>query len=194
MGTLLHYLQTLATDLVGPYGGPKVGSGFFIATANELDRLTDLNGNPLSNDQKDALKKKLEKGGFLAGVGHYYVDGMLCENEDFLTYLLRLKDGFSRYYFVHRYNQIDQTLEPFVKNYENIFLSRSILPGNYWKGMLITFLLLSVTTGRNPEGITGNSETAAQKPAESNWISINWKWGRPIFIFPRNVDPGKKMV
>ncbi len=53
---LLHYLQTLAADLLGPHGGPS--DGFQITQAS----------NPLSKD-------------FLINSGHYYVDGILCELE-----------------------------------------------------------------------------------------------------------------
>ncbi|MCK6554644.1 DUF6519 domain-containing protein [Candidatus Binatia bacterium] len=54
---LLHYLQTLAKDLIGPHGGPKGDDlGFEI--------------------------KKLDGGSknFGIGKGRYYVDGVLCEN------------------------------------------------------------------------------------------------------------------
>ena len=50
---LLHYLRTLAADLIGPHGGP--GDGFKITC-------TDL------------------KCDFVIERGHYYVDGILCEN------------------------------------------------------------------------------------------------------------------
>ena len=53
---LLHYLQTLAADLIGPHGGPLNEAGFKIT---------------LTPDHKD----------FTIGVGHYYIDGILCENE-----------------------------------------------------------------------------------------------------------------
>lgn len=52
---LLHYLRTLATDLIGPHGG--TGGGFEIHFRNGL--------------QCD----------FLIGWGRYYVDGILCEND-----------------------------------------------------------------------------------------------------------------
>ena len=56
---LLHYLRTLAADLIGPYGGP-VGDSFKISIEN--------------NELK-------------IGKGHYYVDGILCENDkDDATY------------------------------------------------------------------------------------------------------------
>jgi hypothetical protein len=53
---LLHYLQTLAADLIGPHGGPANNLGFGIQTD---DRGED----------------------FAIGSGRYYVDGILCENE-----------------------------------------------------------------------------------------------------------------
>lgn len=57
---LLHYLQTLATDIIGPHGGP--GDGF------------KLTADGTSAD-------------FKIGIGHYYVDGILCENDGGMTYL-----------------------------------------------------------------------------------------------------------
>ncbi len=49
---LLHYLQTLAADLIGPFGGPT-----------------------------GAFTLKEDGPGFTIGKGHYYVDGILCEND-----------------------------------------------------------------------------------------------------------------
>ena len=37
---LLHYLRTLAADIIGPHGGPVVGCGFHIAALNLLHRPT----------------------------------------------------------------------------------------------------------------------------------------------------------
>jgi len=51
---LLHYLWSLTADLIGPYGGPDPGCGFTLAA--------------MGSD-------------FTIGKGHYYVDGLLCENE-----------------------------------------------------------------------------------------------------------------
>lgn len=59
---LLHYMQTLATDLIGPYAGPVDNLGFKI---------------DLSND----------KGNFTIGKGRYYVGGVLCENHADVTFL-----------------------------------------------------------------------------------------------------------
>ena len=52
---LLRYVHMLAADLIGPHGG--LGNSFLIQPA---------------------------QGGFSIAPGHYYVDGMLCENEPML--------------------------------------------------------------------------------------------------------------
>lgn len=56
----IHFLRALAADLIGPHGGP--GVGFKIAIA------TDSEGKPLPYD-------------FAILPGHYYVEGLLCEND-----------------------------------------------------------------------------------------------------------------
>src|SRR5215471_4466016 len=53
---LLHYLQALAADLIGPQGGPSGNLGF------EVSPIT-----PATSTD------------FGIGLGHYYVDGILCE-------------------------------------------------------------------------------------------------------------------
>src|SRR5690348_7961180 len=59
---LLHYVRTLAADLLGPGAGPAGGCGFQVT------------GSGSSRD-------------FLVGGGRYYVDGILCENEVDVSYL-----------------------------------------------------------------------------------------------------------
>jgi hypothetical protein len=54
---LLHYIRTLARDLIGPHAGPSADWGF------EIKAAPDDNTN------------------FVIGSGRYYVDGFLCENE-----------------------------------------------------------------------------------------------------------------
>jgi hypothetical protein len=81
---LLHYVRTLATDLIGPYGGPIANFGFGVITdpnqlsAGDRDRLTALKVLPL------------DAGDFLISKGRYYVGGLLCENDYFLTYANQL--------------------------------------------------------------------------------------------------------
>jgi hypothetical protein len=54
---MLHYLRTLAADLIGPQGGPT-GAGFEVMPI------------PITPSVLDD---------FCIGLGHYYVDGILCE-------------------------------------------------------------------------------------------------------------------
>lgn len=111
--------------------------------------------------------------------------------QDFLSYILKLKDGFYRYYFDKRYDQIDQTVEPFVKNNENIFLSKSFLPGNYREGVLITFLYCLLLLAGTLRGLQGT----AKPPAKNRRFKLDinqLEMGKTYFYFSRNVDPGKK--
>jgi hypothetical protein len=56
---LLHYLRTLAADLIGPQGGPSANWGFAL--------------------QPFAAPLPVIPGDFRIGLGRYYVDGILCE-------------------------------------------------------------------------------------------------------------------
>jgi hypothetical protein len=77
----LHRLQSLATDLIGPHGGPDDANlGFGIVNVDDLS----------ADEEKRLTGAKilpLTPGDFLIGKGRYYVDGVLCENEDFVPYL-----------------------------------------------------------------------------------------------------------
>jgi hypothetical protein len=59
---LLHYMQTLAADLIGPYAGPEGNAGF------NISNIADSSGD------------------FAIGQGRYYVDGVLCENHHHASY------------------------------------------------------------------------------------------------------------
>ncbi|MEQ1903367.1 MAG: DUF6519 domain-containing protein [Pirellulaceae bacterium] len=64
---LLHYMRSLAADLIGPHGGPAKSDG--------------QPGEGFNISQSDG------DGSMMIGKGHYYVDGILCENDvDNLTY------------------------------------------------------------------------------------------------------------
>jgi len=65
---LLHYVRTLARDLIGPFGGPADGDLGF-----KLDVLPATTNPPAP----PALS---------IGPGRYYVDGILCENERACSY------------------------------------------------------------------------------------------------------------
>src|SRR5689334_3592398 len=74
---LLHYMQALAEDLIGPYGGPtnNLGFGIQVSSSNlQEDAQAWLSNNKLP---------EIPAGDFLIDKGRYYVDGILCENEDY---------------------------------------------------------------------------------------------------------------
>lgn len=89
----LHYVQTLAADLIGPHGGPDANIGFGILT--DVAQTTQLKPVEQAALQDEPTKKAVEQllGGrqknaidFALTKGRYYVDGVLCENEDYVLY------------------------------------------------------------------------------------------------------------
>src|SRR5713101_5638746 len=60
---LTRYLRQLAVAIIGLHGGPEGEAGFAVSA-------------------KDASGKDADKGEFFIGVGDYYIDGILVENED----------------------------------------------------------------------------------------------------------------
>jgi hypothetical protein len=77
---LLHYIRTLATDIIGPFGGPAANLGFGI--------IVDPKALPAETAKRlEGMKMlPLDSGDFLIGSGRYYVEGLLCENEYFSLY------------------------------------------------------------------------------------------------------------
>lgn len=67
---LLHYMQTLAADLIGPWGGPGV-------KRTGTNRAADEGGFNIA----------VSEGDLSISPGRYYVDGILCENEQLCWYL-----------------------------------------------------------------------------------------------------------
>lgn len=55
---LLHYVRTLAADVIGPYGGPAADAGFAITVTRQSGRVTAISIGP----------------------GRYYVDGLLVQS------------------------------------------------------------------------------------------------------------------
>ena len=89
---LLHYLRALAADLIGPFGGTGNAFGVFNvitekkpANAGEL-QLTAEETKSLTDAGVLKEDGTVREGDFLIGTGHYYVDGLLCENEDYVRY------------------------------------------------------------------------------------------------------------
>ncbi len=79
---LLNRLQTLAKDIFGLQGGPEQNCGFeFIGTEEQINNINNLN-----EEEKQKLKQLLQSQSYLISKGNYYVDGILCENEEFISY------------------------------------------------------------------------------------------------------------
>jgi hypothetical protein len=63
---LLHYLRTLARDIIGPYAGPEEGF--------TIDFLRDENDNIIKDNAGNPKDLAIAE-------GRYYVEGILCEND-----------------------------------------------------------------------------------------------------------------
>lgn len=86
-----YYLQSLARDLIGRYGGPATNCGFRVI----------VNASELPAEWSEAVDHN-----FVIGTGRYYVDGLLCENE-FLSIYAESKDpqlegSYQRDYFAEQ--------------------------------------------------------------------------------------------
>ena len=78
----LHYIETLANDLIGPYGAPEGIDGGFSLTVDPE-----------------------KKGGFFISKGRYYVDGILVENETNCLYTEQ------KHYIPSQDDQLQQALD-----------------------------------------------------------------------------------
>jgi hypothetical protein len=82
-----HYLRTLAADVIGPFGGPANDCGFGVVTdPAQVEAMPDRYGLPLDPQRLEELKRRLAGGDFVIGPGRYYVDGLLCENDEPVTF------------------------------------------------------------------------------------------------------------
>lgn len=89
---LLHYLQTLAADLIGPFGGP----GWAVGPDGEPIEGFKIHPRQDNNENLADL---------MIGEGHYYVDGILCENS-------RRLDSMGVGQEVTYYTQPDYRIDP----------------------------------------------------------------------------------
>jgi hypothetical protein len=76
----IHLLRTLTRDLVGPGAGPEGNCGFGIITREWLQSL------PAADKRREWLKLLDDPNDFLISKGHYYVDGLLCDNTALVPY------------------------------------------------------------------------------------------------------------
>jgi Family of unknown function (DUF6519) len=77
---LLHYLRAIVVDIIGLHAGPMRYCGFSLLQPKDLDAA---NTTLLTKQQVLPLKA----GDFLIGSGRYYVEGVLCENQQLTSYL-----------------------------------------------------------------------------------------------------------
>lgn len=112
---LLHYLRTLAKDILGPHAGPASDMGFDIITQDMVETalVSKLNAIESDANRKQILEEQVKKGNAVIGPGRYYVQGILVENyrgilyteqpgypfndETKLEALQKLKSGFLVY-------------------------------------------------------------------------------------------------
>jgi hypothetical protein len=75
---LLHQIRAITADVVGRSAGPSQGGGFGVVDFNSLpeDAQASLKESGLAPSESD----------FLIGVGRYYVDGIMVENDDYTLY------------------------------------------------------------------------------------------------------------
>lgn len=78
------FLRGLATDLIGPYGGPETNCGFRILAAGDFP-MTGKEA-PSSEEQAKLQQMLQSEGDFLIGPGRYYVEGMPCDSSHFVSY------------------------------------------------------------------------------------------------------------
>ncbi|MCX6923046.1 MAG: DUF6519 domain-containing protein [Verrucomicrobia bacterium] len=83
----MRRIETEATDVIGGCGAPKHDAGFHVVT--DLGQLKNPEENNLAGNtipQGSPITIPLPAGDFLISAGRYYVDGILCENEQIVTY------------------------------------------------------------------------------------------------------------
>jgi len=80
---------------------------------------------------------------------YYFLSGEISSKGyygylDFMDYIMKLRNRFIQFYMQKRYEANDAVVESFVKGDENVFHSRSQLPGTYWFGFLSTVFYAAV--------------------------------------------------
>jgi hypothetical protein len=85
---LLHYLRTLACDIIGPHAGPLGALGFDILTGDTADADNRIDEAEQNDPERAKLLKDAihEQNNAVIMPGRYYVDGILVENERPILY------------------------------------------------------------------------------------------------------------
>jgi hypothetical protein len=98
---LLHYVRTLAKDILGPHAGPaeERDRGFQIlavtdSNSSETRAIEDkIDSYEADSDRRRLLKEALNQKNFIITPGRYYVEGILVENDHTLLYTEQLGMG-----------------------------------------------------------------------------------------------------
>lgn len=94
---LLHYLRTLAKDILGPHAGPVDDRGFEILFLTEKANKDEIEQKIKTFEPSEARQKSLmdalRNQDILIGPGRYYVEGVLVENERAILYTEQLGSG-----------------------------------------------------------------------------------------------------
>src|SRR6266436_1124309 len=75
----MRRIETEATDVIGGCGAPMHDAGFHIVP--DLNVLNGLTSDEQKLEGNKNLPETIRAGDFLISAGRYYVDGILCENE-----------------------------------------------------------------------------------------------------------------
>ncbi|MGH7496690.1 MAG: DUF6519 domain-containing protein [bacterium] len=187
---LLHYLQSLAADLIGSYGGPqdlldtnnkisKENCGFKLVVKNNLDDFAT--SFPDRSKLAESLNKDQSK--MIIGKGHYYVDGILCEVDNYFDYtdqpyypladsekLDTFKDGLSRLVYLDVWERHITYLEDEDGNNPSI---REVALGGPDTATRAKVVWQVKTTNKMPD-----NQNAINLPANESdwraWINKNW--------------------
>lgn len=65
----------------------------------------------------------------------------------FVDFVIEMRDGFFRYIIDKRYNSQDKKVIPYIKQGENVFHSRSVLPRGFFRGILSILVFSLLFTG-----------------------------------------------
>jgi hypothetical protein len=80
-----EFWRSFASDMLGPHAGPEQDCGFSILTEGDFPLPADAR---MSVEEQNKLREMLQDhGDFLIGPGHYYVNGLLCMNPRYVTFL-----------------------------------------------------------------------------------------------------------
>ncbi|WP_437674816.1 DUF6519 domain-containing protein [Sorangium sp. So ce131] len=93
---LLHYIRTLAADILGPHAGPASSLGFELLTNGTANLQARLSAMEPDEARRNVLLKAINNGGdAIIAPGRYYVQGILVECDRPMLYTEQLGYPFN---------------------------------------------------------------------------------------------------